>query len=74
MTPADLSDSWQLVVAAGLTIALSVALSGALGRLLLQPDDRRAFRPVQLAVAFPNCLGFPLLLMESLCEQDDINR
>ena len=74
LNPAALRDSWQLVVAGSLTIALSGVMAWAFGRLLLRPEARRAFRPVQLAIAFPNSGAFPLLLMESLCEQDDIKR
>lgn len=71
---ADLQDSWQLVVAGGLTVGLSVAVAWVSARLLLGPESRRAFRPVELAIAFQNCAFIPLLLMESLCEQDSIKR
>ncbi|CAN0565325.1 unnamed protein product, partial [Laminaria digitata] len=74
LTPAALRDSWQLVVAGSLTIALSGVMAWAFGWLLLRPEARRAFRPVQLAIAFPNSAAFPLLLVESLCEQGDIKR
>lgn len=70
----DLRDSWQLVVAGALTIALSVGVASACGWLLLGPESRRAFRPVQMAIAFQNSAAVPLLLMESLCEQDAIKR
>ena len=71
---ADLKDSWQLVVAGGLTICLSFAVAWVSTRLLLGPESGLAFRPVQLAIAFQNCALIPLLLMESLCEQDGIKR
>ena len=73
LNPKALRDSWQLVVAGSFTIALSGVMAWGFGRLLLRPEARRAFRPVQLAIAFPNSAAFPLLLMDSLCEQDDIN-
>lgn len=74
LSPAALLDAWPLMVAGGFTTSLSTVLAGFMARLLLQSDDRRAFRPVRVAIAMPNALGFPLLLMASLCEQDDVNR
>ena len=70
----DLRDSWQLVVAGALTIVLSVGVAVAFERLLLGPESRRAFRPIRMAIAFQNSAAVPLLLMESLCEQDSVKR
>lgn len=70
-----LKDAWQLVVSGSFTIAFSGLVAWASGRLFFRrPEDRRAFRPVGLAIAFPNSAAFPLLLMDALCEQDYIKR
>lgn len=69
-----LQDSWHLVVASTLSIGLSNAIASVFGWLLMQPDARATFRPVQMAIAFPNSLVFPLVLLDALCEQDVINR
>jgi len=74
LTPSILRDSWQLVVAAGFTILMSAATAWVLARAFLKREDCRAFLPVQLAIAFPNSGAFPLLMMDSLCQQDTINR
>ena len=74
LTPSILRDSWQLVVAAGFTILMSAATAWVLARAFLKREDCRAFLPVQLAIAFPNSVAFPLLMMDSLCQQDTINR
>jgi len=73
LTPSILLDSWQLVVAAVFTISISFALAGVLGRVFLSAQDRRGLLPVQLAIAFPNSVTFPLLLVDALCKQDAIN-
>lgn len=74
LTPAGLRDSWQLVVASSFTILASNFTAWAFARMLLGPEDRKTYRPVQLAIAFQNPAAFPLLLVASLCEQDDIKR
>ena len=71
---ADLQDSWHLVAGGTLTIGVSAAVAWVSARLLLGPESRRAFRPMQLAIAFQNSASIPLWLMESLCEQDAIKR
>ncbi|CAN0090922.1 unnamed protein product [Scytosiphon promiscuus] len=73
LNPTALKDAWQLVVAGSFTITFSGLVAWLAGRALLRcPEDRRAFRPVALAIAFPNSAAFPLLLMDALCEQDYI--
>eukprot|EP00752_Nemacystus_decipiens_P016492 g14743.t1 len=73
LSPTALKDAWQLVVAGSFTIVFSGLVAWAAGRLFFRrPEDRRAFRPVGLAIAFPNSAAFPLLLMDTLCEQDYI--
>ena len=75
LNPVALRDSWQLVAAGSFTIGVSIATAWAGERLFFRrPEDRRAFRPVGLAVTFANSAGFPLLLMDALCEQDSIRR
>lgn len=74
LTPAGLRDSWQLVVVSSFTILVSNFTAWAFARALLGPEDRITYRPVQLAIAFQNPAAFPLLLVASLCEQDDIKR
>ena len=75
LSPTALKDAWQLVVAGSFTIVFSGLVAWAAGRLFFRrPEDRRAFRPVGLAIAFPNSAAFPLLLMDALCEQDYIKR
>lgn len=74
LTLSSLQESWQLVVAAMFTILTSFATAWLFGRVFLRSQDRSDFMPVQLAIAFPNAGAFPLLLMNSLCEQDLINR
>lgn len=75
LNPTAIKDAWQLVVAASFTIGFSAIVAWAVGRLFFQrPEDRRAFHPVGLAIAFPNSAAFPLLLMDALCEQDYIKR
>eukprot|EP00903_Cladosiphon_okamuranus_P007861 g7601.t1 len=73
LSPTALKDAWQLVVSGSFTIVFSGLVAWAGGRLFFRrPEDRRAFGPVGLAIAFPNSAGFPLLLMDALCEQDYI--
>lgn len=74
LNPVALRDSWHLFVGSALTIALSNAMAWAFGWLLLSPESRPTFRPVQMAIAFPNSLVFPLVLLDALCEQATINR
>lgn len=75
LTPTALKDAWQLVVAGSFTIGMSAIVAKVAGRVVLRrPEDRRAFRPVALAITFANSGAFPLLLMDALCEQDYINR
>ncbi|CAB1097058.1 unnamed protein product [Ectocarpus sp. CCAP 1310/34] len=75
LTPGTLQDAWQLVVTGSFTIGFSGVVAWLVGRVSFQrPEDRRAFRPAALAIAFPNSAGFPLLLVDALCEQDYINR
>lgn len=75
LNPTAIKDAWQLVVAGSFTICFSGIVAGVVGRVFFRrPEDRRAFRPVGLAIAFPNSAGFPLLLMDALCEQDYIKR
>lgn len=73
LTPSILQDSWQLILASGFTILISYATAGVLGRVFLRPQDYRGFLPVQLAITFQNSVSFPLLLMDSLCQQDMVN-
>ncbi|CAM9334803.1 unnamed protein product, partial [Hapterophycus canaliculatus] len=73
LNPGTLRDSWHLVVGSALSIVLSNATAWAFGRLLMSRNARSTFQPVQIAIAFPNCLVFPLVLMDALCEQDIIN-
>lgn len=74
LNPSALREYWQLIVAGSFTIGVSGITAWAFGRVFLRYESRRVFRPVQLAIAFPNSVAFPLLLMGALCEQDDINR
>lgn len=74
LNPGTLRDSWHLVVGSALSIVLSNATAWAFGWLLMSREARPTFRPVQMAIAFPNSLVFPLLLLDALCEQDIINR
>lgn len=74
LNPAALQDSWHLVAGSTLSIGLSNVVASAFGWLLMRPDARATFRPVQMAIAFPNALVFPLVLLNALCEQDVINR
>ncbi|CAN0203910.1 unnamed protein product, partial [Scytosiphon promiscuus] len=73
LNPGTLRDSWHLVAGSALSIVLSNATAWAFGWLLMSPSARPTFRPVQMAIAFPNSLVFPLLLLDALCEQDAIN-
>ncbi|CAM9263937.1 unnamed protein product [Ectocarpus sp. 4 AP-2014] len=74
LTPGTLQDAWQLVVTGSFTIGFSGVVAWLVGRVSFRrPEDRRAFRPAALAIAFPNSAGFPLLLVDALCEQDYIN-
>ncbi|CAM9287351.1 unnamed protein product, partial [Ectocarpus fasciculatus] len=74
LTPSTLKDAWQLVVTGSFTIGFSGVVAWLVGRVSFRrPEDRRAFRPAALAIAFPNSAGFPLLLLDALCEQDYIN-
>ncbi|CAM9547180.1 unnamed protein product [Ectocarpus fasciculatus] len=71
LNPEALKNSWQLVVAGSFTVALSGTVAWVVGRVFFRrPEDRRAFRPAGLAITFANSAGFPLLLMNALCEQD----
>ncbi|CAM9920405.1 unnamed protein product, partial [Choristocarpus tenellus] len=70
LTPEILSDSWHLLVANSFTHILSWTLAWICGRVLLTFENRYTFRPVQVAVAFPNSGALPLLFLESLCDQD----
>eukprot|EP00752_Nemacystus_decipiens_P016491 g14742.t1 len=73
LNPAALRDAWQLLAAGSFTIGVSIATARAGEQLFFQrAEDRRAFRPVGLAITFANSAGFPLLLMDALCEQDNI--
>ncbi|CAM9295689.1 unnamed protein product [Pylaiella littoralis] len=73
LNPTALRDAWQLVVAGSFTIVFSGIVAWLAGRVFFRrPEDRRAFSPVGLAIAFPNSASFPLLLMDALCEQDNI--
>lgn len=75
LSPTALEDAWQLVVAGSFTIVFSGLVAWAAGQIFFRrPEDRRAFRAIGLAITFPNSAGFPLLLMDALCEQDYINR
>lgn len=74
LNPGALRDSWHLVVSSTLSIGLSNGIAWAFGWLLMRRDARAKFRPVQLAIAFPNALVVPLVLFDALCEQDLINR
>lgn len=75
LNPTALKDAWQLVVAGSFTIVFSRLVAWAAGQFVFRrPEDRRAFHPVGLAIAFPNSAAFPLLLMDTLCEQDYIKR
>lgn len=74
LTPAALRESWQLIVTCSFTILFSSGTAWVFARVLLRAEDRPAFQPVQLAITFPNSAAFPLLLMASLCEQDDVKR
>lgn len=74
LTLSSLAESWQLAAAATFTIFMSYGMTSLLGRAFLQFEDYRDFMPVQLAVAFANAGGFPLLLMDVLCKKDNINR
>ncbi|CAM9287127.1 unnamed protein product [Ectocarpus fasciculatus] len=73
LSPGALRDSWHLVVSSTLSIGISNGIAWALGWLLMRRDARTKFRPVQLAIAFPNALVVPLVLFDALCEQDLIN-
>ncbi|CAN0090990.1 unnamed protein product [Scytosiphon promiscuus] len=74
LNPTALKDAWQLVVAGSFTIGTSAIVARVVGRVFFRrPEDRRAFRPVALAITFANSGAFPLLLMDALCEQDYIN-
>ncbi|CAM9647960.1 unnamed protein product [Ectocarpus sp. 12 AP-2014] len=73
LNPGALRDSWHLVVSSTLSIGLSNGIAWAFGWLLMRRDARAKFRPVQLAIAFPNALVVPLVLFDALCEQDLIN-
>ncbi|CAM9997923.1 unnamed protein product [Ectocarpus sp. 6 AP-2014] len=71
LNPEALINSWQLVVSGSFTVALSGTVAWVVGRVFFRrPEDRRAFRPAGLAITFANSAGFPLLLMNALCEQD----
>lgn len=61
------------MVGSTLSIGISSSLASVFGRLLMRRDVRQTFRPVQMAIAFPNALVFPVLLLDALCEQDVIN-
>ena len=74
LTLSSLADSWQLAAAATFTILTSFGVASLFGRAFLQFEDFRDFMPVQLSVAFANTGGFPLLLMDTLCKQENINR
>lgn len=75
LNPAALRDSWQLVAAGSFTVGVSIAIAWVGERAFFRrPEDRRAFRPVGLAITFANSAGFPLLLMDALCEQDYVRR
>lgn len=73
LNPAALRDSWHLVVGSTLSIGISNSLASGFGWLLMRRGARQTFRPVQMAIAFPNSLVFPLILLGALCEQDVIN-
>ncbi|CAM9781263.1 unnamed protein product, partial [Phaeothamnion confervicola] len=60
-----------LIIAQSLAFVLSLALAEGCQRLLRV--DAAMFRPLKLAIAFPNAGTVPLLLMESLCEQSLVN-
>lgn len=73
LNPAALRDSWHLAVGSTLSIGISSSLASVFGWLLMRREAWQTFRPVQMAIAFPNALVFPLLLLDALCEQDVIN-
>ncbi|CAM9817494.1 unnamed protein product [Discosporangium mesarthrocarpum] len=74
LTPEAIAGSWHLLVANFFTHIISWFVAGVVGRIFLGRDRLAAFRPVRVAITFPNCVGLPLLLMESLCEQGIVNR
>ncbi|CAM9653554.1 unnamed protein product [Ascophyllum nodosum] len=73
LTLSSLQDSWQLAIGASFTILMSFATAWLFGRVFLRPHARRDFLPVQLAIAFPNAGAVPLLMMDSLCQQDTVS-
>lgn len=74
LNPAALQNSWHLVASGAFSTVLSNAIASLFGRLLVRREARPMFRPAQMAIAFPDSLVFPLLLLDALCEQSIIRR
>jgi len=74
LNPATLRDSWQMVAGGALSTILSNATASLFGRLLMRQKAQPMFRPAQVAIAFPDSLFFPLLLLGPLCKQSIIVR
>ncbi len=72
LTAAALRNSWHMVAGSALSIGLSNAIASVFGRLLMRREARPMFRPAQMAIAFPDSLVLPLLLLDELCEQSII--